>query len=396
MAVKRVARRDFSVKPKKRSEMNEKEILQDDIHNGDFVMEKILNSKKIRYEILNDLLPKFPSSIDTVTIYIDVLSVYNNLYNPRVLEDVSVFNNRDKFILSSSLINMAAHFRNYFATRKQMYTNIVFFYSFQKSKREVSMYPDFKLDYYAKRITNEDTYRNMNKLFKDNLKLCKIISDYLPHVYFVNTKNVNPFIVPYHFIKDQLPNEVGIIYSNDKLQMLNCLETGKGTMLMTAGFGDVKLYNELDLIDYYAKKEDMDDVINPQLLPYIYAISGYKKYNITGLKGYGEVKTLKLFQKLIKDGHISNIYYSDSDLFMKDITASGKFNDEQLSIIDRNIKLLNPTLIYDSISPADMLSAFETNDLQDIQSLIDINNTYYEFYPLQLEELLIGEEYESV
>jgi len=383
-------RRDFN-KTKPRSQMTEKELEQDDIHNSDTTMEKILNAKKIRYEILNSLFTKIPKNITTVTMYIDVFSIINNLYNPSILENISAFNDEKSFIFSSNLINLAAHFRNYFATRKQLYTNFVFFYSTEKSEKELEIYPDYREEFYKKRLDNNSEFILMNKLIKSNLNLCEILTNYLPHIYFVNTKEINPNLAPYHFIGCQESDEMAIIYSNDKVQMLNCLQN-KNTYLLTSSYGNVNLYSQNDLIELFCKKDEF--TLNPQLLPYLYSFSGHKKYSIEGCKGYAELKTCKLFKKLLDENVISNINYKEPSIFLNEIKSS--ITPEQYHILERNISLFHVPTMYMSLSDSEILSTFTVKDLQDMKSLVDINAEYYEKYPLHLEELMLGEEYESV
>jgi len=388
MAIK--VRRDFN-KTKPRNQMNEKELEQDDIYNSDTTMEKILNSKKIRYEILNSIFSKLPQNITTVTMYIDVFSIINNLYNPNVLENISAFNDEKSFIFSSNLVNLAAHFRNYFATRKQLYTNFVFFYSTEVSEKELDIYPDYRKEFYTKRLDNNSEFIIMNNLIKNNLNLCQILTDYLPHIYFVNTKKINPNLVPYHFIKSQESDEISIIYSNDKVQMLNCLQN-KNTYLLTSNYGNVNLYNQNDFIELYDKKNDNN--INPQLLPYLFAFSGNKKYSIDGIKGYAETKTCNFFRKMLDKNIISNINYKEISMFLNEIKDS--ITPEQYHILERNIHLFHLPTMYDSLSNSEIISTFNVKDLQDMKSLVEINAEYYEKYPLHLEELMLGEEYESI
>jgi len=383
-------RRDFN-KTKPRNQMNEKELEYDDIYNSDTTMEKILNSKKIKYEILNSLFPKFPKNITTVTMYIDVFSIINNLYNPNVLENISSFNNEKSVIFSSNIINLAAHFRNYFATRKQLYTNFVFFYSTEKSKKEIELYPDYRKDFYIKRLDNNSEFIIMNNLIKNNLKLCQIITDYLPHIYFVNSKEINPNLIPYHFIQSQGSDEISIIYSNDKVQMLNCLQN-KNTYLLTSSYGNVNLYNQNDFIELYSGKDEFD--INYQLLPYLFSFSGNKKYSIDGLKGYAELKTCRFFKKLLDENKISNINYKEPSLFLNEI--KNYINPEQYHILERNISMFHIPTMYMMLSESEILSTFTVKDLQDMRSLVEINAEHYEKYPLHLEELMLGEEYESI
>jgi hypothetical protein len=392
--VKKVIRRDFSVKPKRREDMTEKEKEHDDIYNGDTTIEKILNSKKIRYELMNQLFTKYPRGVTTVTMYIDLFSILNNIYNPNVTEAIADYFDDDKrLIISSNIINMAAHFRNYFATRQGKYTNIVFYYSLEESKYEKEVYPEYRKTYYEKRFGKNPDFVMINELIRDNIKLCEIISDYLPHIYFVNSKDINPILVPYHFMEYQLPEEMAVVYSNDKIQSLNCAFY-KNTKFLTANYGNVSLYKRLDLLDYYSGTDEYNYSLG--LLPYTMAIAGYKKYDISGVKGYAEKKACKYINHLIDIGILSDARYQNKEMFLEDFCKDTKFKEENKDIVKRNIDLFHLPTMYEKLSEADKERAFAVKDLVDIKSIISINDEYYTKYPLQLEELLIGEEYESV
>jgi len=231
----------------------------------------------------------------------------------------------------------------------------------------------------------------MNNLIKTNLNLCQTLSNYLPHIYFVDTKEINPNLTPYHFIQSQANDEISIIYSNDKVQMLNCLQN-KNTYLLTSSYGNVNLYSQNDLVELYCKKEFTN--LNVYLLPYLFAFSGNKKYSIEGIKGYAELKTCKYFTKLLEQGVISNINYKDPSMFLSEIKNS--IDPEQYHILERNISLFHLPSMYMDLSDSEILSTFTVKDLQDMKSLVDINAEYYEKYPLHLEEIMLGEEYESL
>lgn len=394
MSVKKsIIRRDF--KYKKKEDMTEKEKIDDEINNGDYLIEKILNSKKLRYENLNELIGNLPKGKDTVTMYIDIMSVIGQIFAPNVIEEVKLFGNREKFLLSSNIINMAAHFRRYFATRKDMYTNFIFFYDSKPSKYELLDYPEYKLDTYNKRFNeNNSDFMELNKLVKENLNLCKTLGDYLPHIYFIDTEDLNPAIVPYYYISTQLDNEVGIIYSNDKLQALNCIShKNKDVYLLRSSYANSEFYSSSDLMSLYSKDENN---LNVGLLPYLFAISGYKKFNIDGLKNIGEKKAIKLIQKLIDSNTITNTNYSNIKMFMIDIEKTDLLTPEQLNIIERNLKLIQPRAIFKKIKENEKLKILTVKDLQDIKSLNKINDEYYDFYPINMEDLMIGEDYESV
>jgi hypothetical protein len=379
----------------------EEEVILNEIYNGDNLIEKLMNGKKIRFEVLNELIPKFPDNIDTVTIYIDLFSIIHPLYNIKILEEVHnlVMNDNNKFLISSHLINTAAHFRRYFATRRNCYTNIVFYYSLEKSKNEIEINPNYKFDFYDKRLKYKNTsFYLLNKNIKSNIDICEILSDYLPHIYFINTEEFNPLIVPYHFSQGQGNNELSFIYTDDKVSTLNLLYR-KNMNLLYQGYKAISfINNKEDLLYIYSGKENVyENKINSYLLPYIYAISGYNKYNIEGaVPSSKEIRTCNKIVKLIDQGIISNINYNNKDLFINDLANSNNYTEEQLNIIKNNIELFDIRLIYNKLNEADKLKIFNCKDLENINELIKINDNYYQYYPLNLEDILLGEDYESV
>ena len=79
---------------------------------------KILNSKKIRYEKLNELfdgvLPKDTNMKrgKNVNIFIDVKSFLKQLYNPDTLELFSYIDGDNRLIIASELLNTIGHYRH--------------------------------------------------------------------------------------------------------------------------------------------------------------------------------------------------------------------------------------------------------------------------------------------
>src|SRR5690554_790786 len=117
------------------------------------MLERILNSKKIRYEILNRDLNKYvPKDIEEVNIFIDVWSIINSLYNPNVMETFTSLNVNEKYMISSELLNLAGHYRHYFASRHKKYTNIYYYFSDEKCSAHIEKCDKYKESFYNKRL----------------------------------------------------------------------------------------------------------------------------------------------------------------------------------------------------------------------------------------------------
>lgn len=377
------------------SKMTKSEKISYEINNSDLLVEKILNSKKIKYILLRELKEELPKNIKSLTWYIDLYSILGEVFSPNVSKELIILNRKKQLMISSNIINLAGHLRVFFA-KYGIKTKFIFFYSNQMSENETAIEPLYKQSFYNKKIVgyNEES-KQIIEIVNRNINLMETLSDYLPHIYFMNSGKVDPLMIPYHFIKEN-PSETAIIYSNDKLNIMNAL-LSDNVYILTFNYKEVIMYNKNDFINLYmSNKKSNDNKLTPYLIPFMFSISGYKKYDIYGLKGYGEVKTFSLIDKLVNTGILSNINY-DILTFSKDI--SKKFNTLDIETINNNYKILNLDMMYNRLSIADKVRLDnKITDLQDIKSLVSINSEYYEKIsrPIDLEAVLTNEKYESI
>lgn len=352
------------------------------------IMNAIINSKKIKYAVLNNLIKDLPQDTEELNLFISVESILKSFYAPKVNEVFNSLNNEDKYLLSSELINIAAHYRHYFWSRFNIPTNFYFFYSSEKAFHNCVLDSDYRLDYYNKRFDNNSEYYNLNKIIEENLKLSNIMSEYLPNIYFVNTLTVEPSVLAYHII-NRIGSQNGLtnlILTNNILdyQLVSMPNTFIIEMNMDKSF----IISKDNLYNIVLKKSKIRDTssLSHVFYPAILSISGHKKYNVEGIKGMGIVKTISKLEKKIEDGTITNDILS-ADMLL----TSNKLFDNTDTVI-RNYKLLSYSYQNKNISPKESFNI--KNQLinkSDNMSLMEINRLYYENYPLMLLELMEGE-----
>ena len=376
-----------------------KDSIHDEIYNGDLLIEKIFNSKKIKYQDLQILYKeKAPKGRQEAIIFIDVNNILNQLYNPATMENIAMLNNDEAIIISSQLINIAAHYRHYFADRKQMYTTFIYYYSNNVDKIMTSICPSYKSDYYNKRIFDiEGTYNKINRNVLINLKMAETIMKYLPNIYMINTGDIEPSLFPLiytRYIAENTNDKFPIIYSNDAMAKLLPIYDDSFYVL-THDFKYTKLLNKMDILEEVIGELPKDNIILPEILPLLYSIAGYKKYNIEGIKGQGLKTAYKNINTAISKGELSNILYSDMDILSNDLENIPKYQNH-VSTITANMEIFNPYIaVFPSITDDIILNfKHQFKDIMDAESLLQVNRTYYEKFPLQLEELIEGETYE--
>jgi len=364
------------------------------INNGGSAVEKILNSKKIKYKVLDELLEyELPKNIDTVNMFIDIYSVINTLYSPQVIEEsLPTLNEHEKFMITSELVNLVAHYRHYFISRKGLYTNFIFYYSDERSEFHMNINDEYKKKFYSKRVDDTVKFKTINKLLQTNITLMKPIIDNIPHAYLINTKHIDYNVVPHYMMQFQSKDEYSLIYSNDKLSLLNVIHNPNDCMVMTARSDKSKLYDSTNAIKRFSKAKSIDSInLLPDFLPFILAISGYKKYSLSGIRGYGIIKSSRLIEKAIKKDFLSNIPY-DIDNFIEGIRKLDKLSDEDLEVVRNNYLLIdvdNYIQYFDEADEELFNSAFV--DKGDYKGLREINDKYFTHFPLQLDEIMEGE-----
>jgi len=365
------------------------------------LVEKILNSKKVNYKTLGGFLTPLKDSLfqqeSTINVFIDIPSVVNQLYNPTNIKHLAggVLNKKDKYMIASSLLNMIGHYRHYFATRFCCYTNIFFMYnsSIDKNIRD-NLNPAYKLEYYDKRLhLDNSVFSDINIILKDNYKVMKIIMDYLPHCYFIDSsycdyRCIFPFIIKQEEFKDN----TNVIISSDKLMYQNTLygdtiivePKGVNSDLITYGIIIKAVAGKSKNVEKHPEYLD----INPENIILIDSLISHPKLNTKGVKNLSYISTLKMLNK----HHINinePILNPDN---LDDIFTDIKEVKDNLDEIKTNFKIYNNAYLA-NIYNKDLEIIFESCNkyIEELDELRKINEKFFSKHPLNLEFYFNGE-----
>lgn len=368
------------------------------------MLQMMLHSKKLSYARLNDIMPQYiPQQgvkYDTVNVVVDLYDVVKQLYKPQLLEQLHSMKVQDRWQITSEIINIVGHYRHYFASRLWKYTNIYFIYSDKESSYHTSLNPNYRKDFYQKRLDNNDpTFGTLTKIIKENFQLIKTFLEYVPHAYFINTGDVEYNIVPYMMqveglIDTSIPT---VMISNEEIyyqdfahnhNLIQLLIKGEKSRIVTRE----NMWDEV--VSGVKKKPDIH--LLPELYPVVLACTGYNSYNVEKVNRMGVARAIPFITKeLLDTGAIHNIDYSSIEVFSEAINKSGIKEDYKQKIID-NFKLLSHSALG---GVAYTQKNVENIRLQTMVEKIDprsvnyINEKYFEHYPILIEYVFEGEEY---
>lgn len=362
-------------------------------------IDRVLNVKKIRYEVLDKILRPYKNNFindeGTINIFIDLPSTVKQLYNPENLKGFSgkiKFN--EKLAIASNLLNMIGHYRHYFASRWMCYTNIYFMYNSKMAKSIQTTYDiNYKKDYYDKRINlNNPTYSAMNSLLKDNYKYMIPIIKCIPNAHFIDTGEIDYRVIFNYLIRNRVDDkDLNIILTTDKIFYQNV--NYKNTVILEPRGDRTKFIyygnaiKELAGTSKTIQKNPDYVTINPENIILLESLINHKDYNIEGIRNFSYAKAIIFLNKNEIDiGEIITDPETVIDLFKDFIT------DDEVHKIKKNFNIFNNQRLMEmNDNKLDIIMPPQLDHFEDPESVRKVNEKYFYKYPLLTNYMWEGE-----
>ena len=364
-------------------------------------LEKILNSKKIRYDNLNilfkDYLNPFEKKGKNVNIFVDIQSITKQMYAPATLEQLNYLKDADRIIIASEILNFVGHYRHYFASRHEMFTKFYFVHSYTSSAYHTKLYPTYRNDYYEKRNNmSHPMFGNLNKILMYNMKFVKTILNYIPEAHFIDSGKIEPSIFPNYIIDNHVDVEdMNLILTNDETYFQDLLLKDKTFILEMRGSDKSKLITRELLIDKLldSSKKSSNDFpnIDSSFIKIIDGMVPHKNYNTPAVARKGYATSLSLLEKKISEGKIDSLKLNDPEYILS-LNAVLFTKDEDKEAYIRNIKLFNHQLAVET--QFNLIKDVFNRQLLNLSNnleLMNVNNTIFAKFPINLEYAFNGE-----
>lgn len=352
----------------------------------------LINNKKVRYNMLVTMMEQnLSEQSNEVIIYFDIESLTKQFYTPGLKDVFNTFQGEEKYMLSSELINIFAHYRHFFWSRFKMYTQFYGFYSTKKSDYIRTVIPSFRQKLFEK-WDNPD-FNSIKSYRNRNLKLSRLVSPYLSNIHIINTGFLEPkAIIPYIMSKNENdPRITNLILTNNEYNMDSIVYDN--TFVLTMRGEKSQLLTKENIIEeVFLKKTKTPTTTLPyNMFPMILALGGYTKYGIEKVKGFGKVKAIKHLEKLFSEEVLvaEKIYDMTSfEEILEDICPDGEKREHFM----KNYRASLSSNLLNNMSPAEEDGIYKQIDnIENNRTLLDLNRKYYSKYPLQMLELREGE-----
>lgn len=353
----------------------------------------VFNYLKIKYSDYDNDLTQLDilNPNDKVNIFISMESIYKNISMIQDLEKKLLLYKDFKVSFISNVLNLVAHYKRFF--KNNTLQPRVFIYQTDFCSDE---FPEYKYNeefrsYYLNKYNENPKYTYLTDNLKDEI-IPELITycQFIPNVYFINSKNIEGSLVPY-IIGQSDDTYKNFIISTDMFETQYSGIKGYCSHLINrfARSGNYRLCTIKDIIHRLSEKSpDESDIITDTISPYhIYcgflATMGEKQRSIDGIAGVG----IKGYTKIIRDGYSTNAIPHDAT--NPEMIGKAFHNVDSMNTFVNNYYCTCVEYMYDALTKAHIDRILnQITDRSDINSLETLNNTKFSTHPIILDGLL--------
>lgn len=318
------------------------------------------------------------NNCDKINVYIDLYNFLMPLYTPNISTD-------KKYVIAAGIINLAAHMREYYYSRHKVYSNIYLIYGDETS----TSHKQFLLNFGNTKFKETLNYKEMNEKIESQLKMVKMICDYINGVYFIR-RTTDFAIVAYDEIRKQ-PNNIPAVVLTKSSYSYQIPAVCDNCVLLRP-----KKYNGMDtsiaitntnVLFQVCDKTNSDKniqkliTLNSELLSLLMVLTGIKSVCVSRL--LNSTSAINKLYKAIQDNKIINGYNSDMDYVYNNLDISNTIDITNFKYRFNAIDLVFQHRIYsNSPESKDVSHLIDLNNREDMHK---INNVYFADNPLNLD-----------
>lgn len=344
-------------------------------------IERVLLGYYIKYDKLFELTNKafVNASSNDIDIYIDIYDMLKPVYTTNVYAN-------NQYTVVSSIINVAAHMREYFWSRHRVNTRIFLVYGDCTTLNHKQFYMSFGDDDYI----NALNFNKMNSVIASQLEMIKILCAYIYGVYLVKrTTDFSMFVYDNIIKNKQIPAllitkskyayqipalcENAVIYRPKKYDGQDISYYIDNTNVLNMFFDKIKSSKSIELL-----KE-----LNPSMLSLLITMNGLPQKKLLTL--FNSTSAINKVHDAVINLRINNAYNPDVDYMYNALQIADKIDPSSFKCRYNAVDLIFQHMVYTNTVESKDISW--NIDLQDRKTIHAINNKYFVDNPLDLNSL---------
>lgn len=347
------------------------------------------NGYKVKYAKLNSFFRPIKSShvINNINIFINIDDLFRMLHRPLINNEFQVCGHNAHKQLVSNVFNILAHYRNW-AIKERIDVKVYGIYTtaIRSFKNSIHVH-----DYRKKFIENNDPinskYYFINEAIRNSTPVIPVISNYIPNVYMIDSKYLEPSMIPLYIADNVYKADWNILISRDTYDIQYSYKD-KWTFISPKGENSRHISRK-DIWDYVnvkerVYKEPVELTYDHHLYIYAKSLVGDTYRNIPRLRRIGW-KTLFSYLDKIKDEYGENDISITAQNYLLELLQNKKISSDELN---SNIYATNIDIQMDSMMEIDRASIdSQLMDIPDYENLKQMNKIMFGRYPLNLDFL---------
>lgn len=348
------------------------------------MIEQMLNSNYVRYNKMVEIISEAfaGSSANHLNIYIDMYSMVKVLYKS------DVYDINDYSSVTSCIINMCAHYREFFWTRFKVTTKFFIVYSKNTPYINNQFYPEYN----SKSLYSFNTNKKVDDMIKNNIELLETLCPYLPDIHFVKgtfeTGVIMYDLICRNELQDNSPHMIITkdVYNYQLVAMRNNIIILRPKK--SKGEDESYYINQKNLYMKYMQSRNADygnfhSIISPGLISLLMTLTSVKERNIKSLINIkSAIKQLYLG---ITEYKLLNGYNSDLQSIWNALDTA-KFSIGQTTF-EHRFKAIDIQFQHSVYINTPECKEITLNNLYDPDNIKIINNKYFINNPLDLNRL---------
>lgn len=347
------------------------------------------NGYKTKYDILNKyMLPICTSQIvNSLNIFINLDDLFHMMHNPLINNEFQICGRDAPKQLISNIFNLIAHYR-YWAIKNHFTCKVYGIYTTTIRSFKNNIY----IPQYRERFKQINAKENAGCYFVNNalelaMPMIPIISKYIPDIYLIDSKYLEPSVIPLFISEEVNPASWNIIVSRDPYD-LQYAYRNKWSMITPKGDYS-RVVNQEGIWDYVNFREKVFKDDRPLNYPYdlfilAKASVGDKYRSIPKLRKIGWKTLFKYLDQVMDENPSTSVTTLKLKLIEK-IKGRSKLTNDQ---INDNLNVINIDLQKEAMLEIDKTVVMsQIIDVPDYENLQELNRVQFLKYPLNIQFL---------
>ena len=352
-------------------------------------MDAHFNGYKVKYELLNQyMIPIVRSQyVKSMNVFINLDDLFHMMHNPMINNEFQVCGQDAPKQLISNIFNLIGHYR-YWCVKNHYECKIYAIYtstirSFKNNVYNVKYREKFK------QINSDEnaSYYFVNNAIKLAMPMLQIITKYIPDVYIIDSKYLEPSMIPLFISEEINKADWNLMISRDPYDLQYSYRS-KWSMITPKGEYS-RLVSQTGIWNYVNYKERVyDEDINLQYPYSLYILArsfvGDTYRSIPRLRKIGWKTLFKFLDQIIDE----NPTASDNTLKLKLIEKIKGKSSLTNNMINDNLNSINIELQLEAMLELDkVLITNQILDVPDYDNLQELNRIQFMKYPLNIQFL---------